>query len=121
MTVVVLVLVVVLLFLVADLYFGLERRLNAIQALLASALPHGCPASSISVGALLEAVKAKRPDLLYGRSRQSSGTQVGADLLDAAKAVRAVRPVNWDDDEDPEQLSAWLKLDAAIARAGGDR
>lgn len=39
-------------------------------------------------------------------------------LLAAAHAVRAVRPVNWDDDEDAEQAAAWRALDAALDATG---
>jgi hypothetical protein len=34
----------------------------------------------------------------------------------ALRALNAVRPSNWDDDEDPEQTAAWLALDAALRR-----
>lgn len=41
-------------------------------------------------------------------------------LLAALKGLVAVRPVNWDDeDEDPEQAAAWREADAAIALAEG--
>lgn len=36
-------------------------------------------------------------------------------LVRAALAVQAIRPSNWDDADDPEQLAAWLALDAALS------
>ena len=35
-------------------------------------------------------------------------------LLLAARAVHAVRPSNWDDDEDPAQREAWAALEALL-------
>jgi hypothetical protein len=40
-----------------------------------------------------------------------------ASVLAAATAVHAVRPVNWDDEEDAEQAAAWRSLEAALAGA----
>ncbi|MEC9067843.1 MAG: hypothetical protein VX569_11250 [Pseudomonadota bacterium] len=41
-------------------------------------------------------------------------------LVDAIEAInRDARPCNWDDDDDPAQVAAWKKLDAALARAKG--
>jgi hypothetical protein len=39
------------------------------------------------------------------------------DLLSALEGVRAVRPSNWEDDEDPEQVAAWQAVDAALRQA----
>lgn len=41
------------------------------------------------------------------------------DLIGAAIAVKAIRPDNWDDGDDPEQAAAWRLLDAALAKATG--
>lgn len=38
-------------------------------------------------------------------------------MLDALKAVLLIRPINWDDDSDPEQADAWRKAEAALAAA----
>lgn len=46
-----------------------------------------------------------------------------ARLLTAARMVEAVRPSNWDDDEDPDQVAAWSALEESLrpfARAPGD-
>ena len=41
-------------------------------------------------------------------------------MLAALNALNAVRPVNWDDeDEDPDQAQAWRLLDEALASVGG--
>ena len=40
-------------------------------------------------------------------------------LLAAARLLADVRPGNWDDDDDHDQVAAWNALDAAIARATG--
>lgn len=37
-----------------------------------------------------------------------------AKLRLAAMAVLAIRPTNWDDDEDPEQARAWRNLETAL-------
>lgn len=45
-----------------------------------------------------------------------------ARLLTAARMVEAVRPSNWDDDEDPDQVAAWSALEESLrpfARAPG--
>lgn len=41
-------------------------------------------------------------------------------LLLAARAVHAVRPTNWDDDEDPAQREAWAALEAALKPSDED-
>jgi hypothetical protein len=41
------------------------------------------------------------------------------ELLAALKAAQAIRPGNWDDDDDPDQAAAWRAVDAAIAKAEG--
>lgn len=44
-------------------------------------------------------------------------------LLTAARMVEAVRPSNWDDDEDPDQVVAWSALEESLrpfARESGD-
>lgn len=38
-------------------------------------------------------------------------------LLAALRGVIAIRPANWDDEEDPEQANAWKTADAAVAMA----
>lgn len=46
-----------------------------------------------------------------------------ARLLTAARMVVAVRPSNWDDDEDPDQVAAWSALEESLrpfARESGD-
>jgi len=35
-------------------------------------------------------------------------------LLTAARMVEAVRPSNWDDDEDPDQVAAWSALEESL-------
>lgn len=37
-----------------------------------------------------------------------------ARLLTAAQMVMAVRPANWNDDEDPDQVAAWSALEEAL-------
>lgn len=51
--------------------------------------------------------------------RAPSSPVVLPELMEAAAAVMAIRPANWDDDDDPEQVAAWRKLDEAIAKARG--
>lgn len=38
-------------------------------------------------------------------------------MLRALKALNAIRPFNWDDPDDPDQLGAWRLLDTALAEA----
>jgi hypothetical protein len=38
-------------------------------------------------------------------------------MLVALKALQAVRPFNWADDEDPEHVAAWTAADAAVLLA----
>lgn len=38
-------------------------------------------------------------------------------LLQAARMVFGVRPVNWDDDEDADQVAAWSALEEALRGA----
>lgn len=40
-------------------------------------------------------------------------------LLAAARMVLAVRPTNWDDDEDPDQVAAWSALEEALRPLDG--
>ena len=41
-------------------------------------------------------------------------------LVEAIEAVNCdARPCNWNDADDPAQVAAWKKLDAALARAKG--
>lgn len=46
-------------------------------------------------------------------------TRAAGPMLDALKAVWAVRPANWNDGEDPEATLAWLLVGNTIALAGG--
>lgn len=41
----------------------------------------------------------------------------GRQLLNAARMVFGVRPENWDDDEDPDQVAAWSALEEALRSA----
>ncbi|WGM45270.1 hypothetical protein KOAAANKH_00131 [Brevundimonas sp. NIBR10] len=38
-------------------------------------------------------------------------------MLSALRGLIAIRPANWDDDEDPDQVAAWRAADTAIALA----
>ena len=40
-------------------------------------------------------------------------------LLRAARMVFDVRPTNWADDEDPDQVAAWSALEEALRASGG--
>lgn len=40
-------------------------------------------------------------------------------MLSALRGLMTVRPSNWEDDEDPDQVAAWRAADAAIALAEG--
>jgi AcrR family transcriptional regulator len=50
---------------------------------------------------------------------ETSVTRAAPAMLAALLALQAVRPSNWDDDQDPETLAAWLKADEVIAQAEG--
>lgn len=41
------------------------------------------------------------------------------EMLEALQKLSAVRPCNWEDDEDAEALAAWRSLDSALAKAKG--
>lgn len=43
----------------------------------------------------------------------------GAALLGAVRRLMGVRPANWADDDDPEQVLAWTLADRAVALAEG--
>ena len=49
---------------------------------------------------------------------QSTGITSADRLLTAAQMVMAVRPTNWDDDEDPDQVAAWSALEEALRACG---
>lgn len=40
-------------------------------------------------------------------------------LIAAARMVFDVRPANWADDEDPDQVAAWSALEEALRASGG--
>jgi hypothetical protein len=40
-----------------------------------------------------------------------------AEALRALRAVRKIRPLNWDDDNDPEQAAAWTKVEKVLKAA----
>ncbi len=44
-------------------------------------------------------------------------TRAAPQLLSALRGLQAVRPANWEDDEDPDQVAAWRAADAAVALA----
>lgn len=48
------------------------------------------------------------------RDRTLERTVKAQELLTALKAVLKVRPANWDDDEDPEQVAAWTLVASAV-------
>jgi hypothetical protein len=59
-----------------------------------------------------------RMALRCGGCGQGMGIASADRLLTAAQMVMAVRPANWDDDEDPDQVAAWSALEEAL-RANG--
>ncbi|HWW12391.1 MAG TPA: hypothetical protein VN018_07735 [Brevundimonas sp.] len=40
-------------------------------------------------------------------------------LIAAARMVFDIRPTNWADDEDPDQVAAWSALEEALRASGG--
>lgn len=62
-----------------------------------------------------------RPDQAALRCRcgQSTGIASADRLLTAAQMVMAVRPTNWDDDDDPDQVAAWSALEEPLRACGG--
>ncbi len=40
-------------------------------------------------------------------------------MLEALKQVWLVRPINWDDDDDPDQAAAWRAVESSIKQAEG--
>jgi hypothetical protein len=49
-------------------------------------------------------------------SRAANAAQL---MLEALRDVELIRPSNWDDGEDPDQMQAWRKVADAIAKASG--
>lgn len=41
-------------------------------------------------------------------------------LIAALRGVLAIRPGNWDDDEDPDHVAAWTEVEDALLAAGID-
>lgn len=48
------------------------------------------------------------------RAEPATGALI-VQIVKALRAVSAIRPTNWDDDEDAPQLAAWRAVDAALA------
>lgn len=55
---------------------------------------------------------------MLARHRRGYASHAVSALIDAARATSAIRPTNWEDDEDPEQAAAWKALDQALATLG---
>jgi hypothetical protein len=80
-------------------------------------------AAGVSTGAIFNSWKGK--DDLW---REAMGCEPPIDtpvvraapnLLSALRGLIAVRPSNWNDDEDPDRVAAWTAADTAIALAEG--
>jgi hypothetical protein len=51
------------------------------------------------------------------RDRDARLIAAAPDMAAALMAVGAIRPSNWDDNDDPAQVAAWHALDAALSKA----
>jgi len=62
--------------------------------------------------------RVHNPNGLYELCRLAN---VAPDMLAALKAAQLIRPTNWDDEDDSDQVAAWRAVDEAVALAEGLR
>ncbi|PZO05437.1 MAG: hypothetical protein DCF29_08015 [Alphaproteobacteria bacterium] len=86
-------------------------------------------AAGMSTGAIFANFKGKAelwvaamgsaPPVDSGQDAPNPVLRTAHDLLAALKGLQAVRPSNWDDEEDGDCVAAWAAADAAVAQAEG--
>lgn len=64
--------------------------------------------------------KGPLPKAIHRPQRDANARLIAAapNMRAALETVSAVRPDNWEDGDDPEQVAAWRAVDAALAIGG---